>query len=251
MREYRAQRKRIKIDFDPKLEISEPMPIVKKNVMENSLAPVFDDAKHEWTLNDVTDSSDDNFSERCELCNTNHLKHNFIIYNPLTGKSLRVGSRCILRFGLVSGNVDVSSGVVMLQNFADEKYYVDQLQTMVGSVMVLEPYAKDVHFFYKTLKALFDLRGIKNPSLHQIGDVCYGMNWGEKSRDMFVAGRLKKLWDSPGMIEVRRERVKRDRVYKEGTTMGHKKRTTVYLTAVGRSEFFKVDKHIERKNDDK
>src|SRR5690606_25376111 len=115
-------RKRIKIEYDPKLVVSDPIPIVKRNVMLNSLATDFKEAKLEWTLNDVTESSDDKLSDHCELCNTNYLKHNFIIYNSLTGISLRVGSRCILRFGLVSGNVDVSSGVVMLQNFADGKY---------------------------------------------------------------------------------------------------------------------------------
>lgn len=58
----------------------------------------FEQARTGWELIDVVSEEDEQFSDRCELCNQPELKTNYIIQHPLTLSIIKVGSKCIRRF---------------------------------------------------------------------------------------------------------------------------------------------------------
>ncbi|WP_256761420.1 hypothetical protein [Cohnella sp. WQ 127256] len=239
-----------KIRIDSNIILSEPSPFVTRSVLTNSLSQVFDEARQEWSLSDVIDSTSEGFSDNCELCNTPHLSANFVIHNPLTERSLRVGSRCIIRFGVVKGSVDAASGSLILNNFISERNNLIELRTLLSSVMIFRPHAQDLHDFHNALKKVLDIKGIKEPALEQLGEICYEDRWSEVKNDRLIPHRLMPLWKNPGSIDaIRSKRIPKDEVFVEGKTLGYKKRkSSAYGVGAGRSNIYKVERHVERKD---
>lgn len=238
-------RKRIKVDADFKIELTKPRSVAIRNLCSKSLSQTFDEAKLEWILTDVIDETCDGFVDTCELCHTKNLKYNFVLYNPKTNQTLRVGTTCIIRFRLVKGIVDVESGISVLQKFVDEQMYINQLQTEVASMMVLHPDAKSLMIFHKNLKKVMELKGINNPTVDQIGEICYGPNWKDKSKDQFVFWRLKTIWENPGSIETIKSKPKIANDCNDKDIMWYKKRRPqVYHLGAGRSKIYKVEKEV-------
>jgi hypothetical protein len=221
--------RKITIKVDNKIELKKPSALAEHNLLVKSRHITFDEAKGEWIVEAVIDSTCDGFSGTCELCHTAGLKHNFVLFNTETGETLSVGSTCIIRFGMVRGVVDVDSGVTFLQNMADEFMMIQQIKTMVNDVMVLTPDARDVSRFYNSLKKILDIRGIKNPSDDQLMEICFGSKTS-KVQDPYKLGRLRMLWLKPGMIETRKSKVRYQANPKEHTTFGYKRRTRVQTT---------------------
>jgi len=243
---YRLK-KRIKIDYKPSLESSKPRKYIEDNLLKHSAAQDFNSAKNEWIILAVIDETCDGFSEKCELCHTSNLKHNFVLQNTITGSTLRVGSTCIIRFGVIKGIVDVESGIMLLQNKADEAYLINEIQTTVQSVMVLNPDSKELSRFIQNLKKLMELRGVKNPTTDQLGEVMFGQAW-KKINDPFKINRVRILWDKPGTIETRRTgRIRERSNPKEGTTW-YKKRRPVINTSLSKSEIYNVERHVTDKS---
>lgn len=230
--------------------LSEPSQFVTSSVLQRSHSQVFEEARQEWVLNNVIDSTSEEFSGYCEMCNTPDLSANFVLYNPLTDKYLRVGTTCIIRFGVVKGSVDVESGTLIVNNFITERKKLDELRGLLSAVMIFRPNAKDIHDFHNALKKVLDIKGIKEPSLEQLGEICYENRWSEKTIDRLIPHRLMTLWKNPGSIDAdRSKRIPRDEIFKEGTTLGYKqRRSSVYGLGTGRSNIYKVERHVERKD---
>lgn len=219
--------KKIRIKIEER-ELTQPKQTIEKNLLSRSLHDTFDEAKVEWNIDTLIDSTSDDFSSRCELCNTPGLKYNFVLSNPNTGHTLRVGSTCIIRFGVGKGVYDAESGRVLLQNMADEILLMNDIQTLVQDVMVLNPDPGTLSRFCGKLQKIMSLKGISSPSDEQLKTVL----WGNRPiDDKFKLMRMRMLWDKPGMIETRKvKRVRNQPVYREGSTFGHKRRTRVQTT---------------------
>ncbi|MCY9763257.1 hypothetical protein M5X06_21955 [Paenibacillus alvei] len=229
--------KKIKIKMDD-TELSKPTLTVKNSLLRKSAAMCFDEAKSEWNLDTLIDSTCDDFSAKCQLCNTPGLKVNFVLSNNITGEKLRVGSTCIIRFGLGKGIYDTESGVTMLQNMADEYELINSIQTMVLDVMLLIPDPSILRKFCEKLRKVMQLKGIKNPSDEQLKIIFWGQN-ASGITDRYQLARMRMLWDKPGMIETqKRKRLPVQSQPKEGTTFGHKRRTRVQ-TSLGTSSIYR------------
>jgi hypothetical protein len=224
-------KKRIKIRFDAKVENSVPSETIQYNILSRSYAENLDDAKREWKIDSIIDETCEGFSDHCQLCNTPHLKHNFVLHNTKTGHTLAVGSTCIIRFKVIKGVVDVESGVTLLQNYADEYYLKNQIQTLANEMFVLRPDARVKFQFVKQLRNYMSAKAINNPSDEQLGELFFGPTWIQRVKDPYVLNRMRDLWYKPGYIETSKpQRIKRKSNPKEGSTFGHKRRTRVETT---------------------
>lgn len=106
-------------------------------------------------------------------------------------------------------------------------------------MMVLRPDAKDFQKFYESLKSTLENRNISNPTVDQLGEICYGDLWSEKKDDVFIRERLDMIWYRPLRIDtVKSNKPIKNPVFKEGSTW-HKKRTTVYMPGAARSNSIK------------
>jgi len=82
---------------------TKPGPRIIKVLTENSVSKDFEEARTEWELLGPIPSDSDEFVGNCELCNHANYIANWFIYNPGTGRTLKVGSKCIRRFIVFKG----------------------------------------------------------------------------------------------------------------------------------------------------
>jgi hypothetical protein len=223
--------------------LKEPKQMAIRAIVDNSVGDEYDNARFEWELEAVLADDSEGFNNVCDLCGNPSLKNDFVIYNPSTSKRLNVGSSCIVRFGVVKGNVDVESGQLLINNFLESQNLSFQVRSLVKGMMVRQPDAKDFQMFYKSLKKILDSKNLTKPTIEELGDICYGERWGEFQEDEFIRERLRLIWYRPMIINdmTVKTKVKKDREIKEGSTFGHKSRTSVYMPAAGRSNLYKTD----------
>lgn len=244
-----SQRKRPRLRVEDHKNLSDPKPSSKRKVIELSQSIEYDIAKTEWVLQNVITTDSDDYSNICDLCGNASLKYNFILNNPFTGHTISIGSTCIIRFGLVAGNIDVDSGVAILNNFLDEKYLLDQIRGLTRTVMTFRPEYELLGSFIKFSKQYMDLKGIKEPTIEQLGQMAFGELWDEKSKSVFEPNRLYAIWYTPSIIEpVKTQKLRKERQIKEGTTWGHKRRKGAFITdTFGRSEDYNVERSVTDK----
>ncbi|KJD45887.1 hypothetical protein [Paenibacillus terrae] len=237
-------RNRIVIKYDPKMENSVPSPLIVRNMLEGCSVNNFDEAKKEFDITDVIDSTSDNFSNRCQLCHTSNLKHNFVLHNRITGRTLHVGSRCIIRFNVLKGAVDVSSGIALLQNKADEHSLKHEIQSMVGSIIFpTMPEAIDYNKFIKKLHKYFEVRGISKPTVEQLGLLILGNEWANKSEELLM--KIKNMWYDPGKIEtLKTKKVAPLNNPKEGTTWSKKRTLRTENVSAARSLAYDTEQYV-------
>ena len=72
---------------------------VRDNILRLSVAGTLPEAFEEWSFADEVVDHEQPI-ETCELCEQQDLRYHFQIRNTFTGKTLWVGSHCILKFGL-------------------------------------------------------------------------------------------------------------------------------------------------------
>lgn len=218
------------------------------NLLKASRSEVFEEAKEEWIVESVIDESSDEFSGCCHLCNTSNLKYNFVLYNSFTDERIQIGTTCIIRFGVGKGIYDIQSGLTVLQGIVDEQYLTNELQTSINSVMILNPDARELYNFTKNLRKLMELKGVKNPTQDQLGEIFYGSSWRNVT-DIIIKNRVSILWEKPGIIEtIKHKNVKYQSNPKEGTTFGYKHRKKL-TTHFGSSEIYHVEDYVTKKLD--
>ncbi|MNW52679.1 hypothetical protein D3C74_302060 [compost metagenome] len=231
-----------KVRINPNLVLCKPKPMTIDVIIRNSVSDSYDEAKAEWELKAVISEDSEDFSNVCVLCGNTELKTDFIIHNPSTQADLIVGSQCIIRFGVVKGNIDVESGQQILNNFVKLQKYTTQVRTLITSVMVEHPQAKDYKDFYENLKKVLEYKNLTEPSIDELGEICFGDKWDYHKQYLYKQERLRRLWYEPSSIKPIRLKSKKDRVFKEGSTWGGKKRTTAYIPGAARSKSFSPDK---------
>jgi hypothetical protein len=238
-------KKRITIKYDPKAAEATP---ARKRIISVLLSSSseFDEAKKEFVVESLIDETDDSFSGCCQLCGTTGLKYNFVLHNPITGKRLQVGTTCIIRFGVGQGVYDFDTGITLLQNIADERYLINEIQTAVTSVMAFVPDAVVLARFVKNLRKYMEVRGIKNPSEEQLKQVFFGGAWKDIN-DPIKLDRMRTIWDRPAYIPTTKpdRNVNHKANPKEGTTWYKKRRHVLHHT--GSSEIFKVEDYVTNK----
>jgi len=72
---------------------------VRDNILPLSVGSTLPEAFEEWSFTERTEDHEEPI-ETCQLCEQEDLRYHFEIRNALTGKTLWVGSQCILKFGL-------------------------------------------------------------------------------------------------------------------------------------------------------
>jgi hypothetical protein len=214
-----------------------PREYVIRRLLQRSQSQNFDEARREFLIQGVQDSTSEDFSPKCELCDQGGLKHNFILEHEKTGEILRVGSRCILRFGIGKGIYDVESGRVFLQNIVDEKLLLEELRGLYGTILPLTPEAYDVKQYVDRMRKYFSIRGIENPTTEQLLELIPPER--RKTVGIYEQYRLRQLWEKPGTIDTLRtkKRIRTTQNPKEGQTW-YKKRRRVQTT-LARSDSYK------------
>ncbi|WP_422444294.1 hypothetical protein [Thermoanaerobacterium sp. DL9XJH110] len=127
-------------------------PLVRQRLLENSLSNNYDDACKEWDLDDIIGEDSVDFTDRCELCNQPGLKTNFIISNNNTGKSLKVGSKCITRFLILPGASNHQESAEIFEHKKQEIINIRILQTYLGPVLCEQPTSLEVYRFKNASK---------------------------------------------------------------------------------------------------
>jgi hypothetical protein len=72
---------------------------VRDNILPLSVAATLPEAFEEWSFTENT-VDHEHPTEQCQLCEQEQLRYHFEIRNSLTRKTLWVGSKCILQFGV-------------------------------------------------------------------------------------------------------------------------------------------------------
>lgn len=72
---------------------------VRDNILPLSVGQTLPEAFEEWSFTEETIDHEEPV-ETCRLCDKEELRYHFEIRNSLTGRTLWVGSQCILKFGL-------------------------------------------------------------------------------------------------------------------------------------------------------
>lgn len=245
----RFGRERIVIKIDQKEEKA-PSKLIIENLLNVSSAKNFSEAKNEFSIDSIIFEGSYGFNFNCQLCHTPGLKYNFVMVNQVTGKKLNVGSTCIIRFNVGRGVYDVESGTRLLQNIADENYYLTHVRLLGNVVLKPIPHIDDVRLFHESLKKIFNLRGMKHPDIDQIGIVVFSNEWNEKKKSIFNLTRLKDLFERPAYIPVSHNdsiKFKNDDI-KEGDQIWYKtRRSSAARSTLGRSEQYNIQKYVENK----
>jgi len=216
-------------------ELKAPPKQVVRNLLSRSRSQNFHEAKREFLIQGVQDSTSEDFTPKCELCAQGGLKLNFILQHEETGELLRVGSTCILRFGIGKGVYDIQSGRQLLQNIIDEKQLLEELRGLYGTIIPQIPEAYDVKRYVDRMRKYFSIRGIQHPTTEQLIELIPP----ERTIREYDFYRLRDLWEKPSTIETIRSKrkIRTPQTPKEGQTW-YKKRRRVQTT-LAHSESYK------------
>lgn len=99
-------------------------PLIKRRITRASHAKTYEEARREWRYTNVILEDDEDFVERCELCNQPGLRANFVIVNIKTSNNFKVGSTCIKRFIILEG--------AETQEESNEMFEAQALKMMAG-----------------------------------------------------------------------------------------------------------------------
>ncbi len=216
-----------------------PGPLVIKNIIENSLSDVFDDAKQEWEFVTHIPNDSGEFVENCELCNHRNYKENYLIQNQNTTALLKVGSDCIKRFIQFAGTASQADSNTFFENKLKEMEIETELRVLYMEVIAgILPTVRMANRFKKLTLELLEKRGqqhlISNESgrLEIIRSLYNQSNPSEKEQQHFGW-----LMSNPMSLPVQKETKRFKEVYyKEGSTFS--KRSKVIRTTLSNSKIY-------------
>jgi len=216
-------------------EMKAPTKRIVNKLLQKSKSQDFNEAKREFIIQGVVDSNGADFTPKCELCAQGGLKWNFILQHEETGELLRVGSTCILRFGIGKGVYDIQSGIQLLQSIVDEKELLKELRGLFGTVIPLYPEAYDVKQYVDRMRKYFSIRGIQHPTREQLIELIPP----ERTIREYDFYRLRDLWENPKAIDTikSKRKIRTPQTPKEGQTW-YKKRRHIQTT-LAHSETYK------------
>jgi hypothetical protein len=211
------------------LKENPPGPLIKKNLLRNSLSSDFEFARQEWEYFACIPSDSDDFIQNCQLCNSYLKTQNWVIENPNTTQRLHVGSECIKRFIILNGTESTSDTIRFLDNKQKEFKMEQELITLFDIVINKPlPFRRQANNFRRKLIKLLEIRGqkplmnsqkgtsdiltsllrIKQPTLTQLDKLYELLNYPKQ----FVSQPEDKTW--------------RDFKFKEGETWRRSKKVT-------------------------
>ena len=115
---------------------------VAENILPLSKVKTLPAAFGEWAWTGVTEDHE-RPTERCELCEQESLRYHFEIQNDLTGHTLQVGSKCILRWqmGVIAGGVRLSPSTAKAKiDAAVKRMQRDACERALRAVLAKEPH---------------------------------------------------------------------------------------------------------------
>lgn len=113
---------------------------VVKNLLASSVAKSFEEARREWHYSgDMVEEGERGFSRECDLCGPKEqMRHNFVIRNVRTGKTLQVGSVCVKRFLVLAGTSSPEESAAVFDHRTALAVFGRSLRNHIGS-LALEP----------------------------------------------------------------------------------------------------------------
>lgn len=250
MVQYKARNKKKTNALKESELTTKPGPLIKKVLTENSRSDEFEEARTEWEFVGPIPSDSVEFVENCELCNHRNHLGNWMISNPYTNRTLKLGSDCIRRFILFSG----TSSQADSNRFFDiqEKEYENMMEVNGYFRTMLQdplPLAREFNRFRKTLISLLEARGMY--PANQVEDeiqyiqkvvITIFPNQRILEKELF---KLKDVILYPERIVTQKETKKyRDfKKYKEGETWKRSSRVT--HTTLGNSSIYRPDRYIK------
>ena len=222
---------------------TEPGPLIKSTLISNSLFNDFDEAKAEWELVGNIPSESYDFVENCELCNRRNYIENWVVFNPNTKKTLKVGSECIKRFIILNGartQEDSNTFFELKERELKKEYTLRELYKAV--VVEVLPLARKVNRFRGLLIQLLDDRGQRHLTndekgiLYIIKETLKVKNPSDKE-----VKNLYSIIHEPEKVLVQREtrKFREWKRIKEGQTWN--KQGKVTYTTLSQSEAYKPD----------
>lgn len=159
-RVYSRQRK-----SDVEVEaLRNPKANVIPSIIQHSNSDNYEDARREWALHGIIDSQSPEFTDHCEICNSQLHKRNFLLKNDDGKKEIKVGSVCIKRFLILSGLNSQEETIQAVNNLEREWDDIWKLQCMYSGVIGVfedggKPFKRDVYHFHRKLVSVLTDRG--------------------------------------------------------------------------------------------
>lgn len=129
-------------------------PLIRGRILEASVSKDWETARREWEYQRLISEEDEDFVDRCELCNQVGLRANYLIVNPETGRSFRVGSTCITRFLILRGTTSSEETSELVKRAAEENAALRRLHALVGKVFDMPTYGELTQFRAEAEKVL-------------------------------------------------------------------------------------------------
>lgn len=204
-----------------------PGPLIIKTLIENSLSNDFEEAKKEWELIGPITRDSEEFVSNCELCNSHLQKENWIIFNPNSLATLKIGSECIRRFILLAGTSSHEDSITFFEIRSKEfKTEMDLIELYPEAVKDPLPTRRNINTFRKKLLALLESKGQAYTSDQDIEFILTSLLRKTKAsgKEKF---RLFEILNQPEKITYQPENKKwREYKLKEGDTWKKKNKVT-------------------------
>ncbi|MGE5509442.1 MAG: hypothetical protein ACM3RP_13315 [Chitinophagales bacterium] len=206
-------------------------PLIRTRIVANSLSNDFEEARREWILVDAFREGDEQFTDRCELCNTPGLKKNFEISNEHTGKTFLVGSTCIKRFIQFKGFDSQEASNEFFEQRQKRIFATRELQKLLVAILDV-PTTHQIHVFREASRRI--LGPLKPRAIHENGSA-----WADYIEFLFGTltpppaslDRVRQVLYEPGKVPQRKPEIKQlPKRFGEWASEIKAKRTKVELT---------------------
>lgn len=232
--------------YDEHLKETPPSPLIRKNLIENSIATEFEEARREWEYGGRIPNDSEGYVENCELCNSHLYVENHLIENSNTKTKLRIGSDCIKRFIILNGMETQADSVAFFE--IKEKEYKKEIELRVLYKEVIEglaPLARHANRFRTLLLDLLEKKGQTSmlktrEEQKKVISQLFKIEHRNSSHKEYI--QFDNLMNDPSTFVVTRENKRYKAVtYKEGDTF--RKRGKVTGSTLSSSSAYRVEKY--------
>lgn len=203
-KKFQRKKKWLKLKpFNPDKKI---LPIVKRNILANSVSDDFEQARREWVPGDIIEENDERYVDHCMICNQPGLMTNYEIINAGTGSSLKVGSTCIGGFIIFQGMESQEESNAFFERNINKIIGYKELKALLPAVLDFRPEYKYVVEFIDASKFVLGTldRGRQVPGVWQ---EYIKMLLGNSPEEWKVERIKQILWD-PKKVDIKKENKK-------------------------------------------
>lgn len=127
-------------------------PLIRENILKASSSDDWETARREWKFTRVIFEDDEEFIERCQLCNQPNLGMNYEIVNEETGKIYLVGSSCITRFIIFAGMETQEASNAYFETRERKLLAIKRLNHFLPEILSQHPTRHQLGIFRETAK---------------------------------------------------------------------------------------------------